>query len=218
MNDKYRPADFKELLFNVQQVPFNVDLFDTFPELKKYPEFLEDLGQEEKHKNKIIRFIIYNYDRNSPFIKGESDYNKRKIESALLAGIKHTPLGDLPQWFRDIMAGRNLLVNNMIIRYCREQHSEKWSLLVAGSEAYYNILPDLISRDSDEKDAAAQAKKKGELFLKAETMQQSLEKMKKLILAGDSTREVEKALYRVIEDENKNLELTPEHMAHTKWG
>lgn len=213
MNDKYRPADFKELLFNVQQVPLNADLFEVFPELKQYPEFEEDLGEEEKHKAKIIRFIIYTYDKHSPLIKGESDYNKRKIEAVLRAGVKHNSEGYFPKWARDMMGGRLPLVNQMIIRYCREQYDEKWSLLVAGSEAYYNILPDLSSRDSMEKDPVAEAKKKGELFLKAQTMQESLSNMKKIILSGDSTREIEKALYRVVEEENKKLELTPEFMA-----
>ena len=87
MDEQFTSEDFKDLMFNVYEVPKRNLVLNTFPELKKYPEFIADLGALKRHRNKVVRYVILCYDKNSPMHR-TTDLIKRKVNSALIAGFE----------------------------------------------------------------------------------------------------------------------------------
>jgi len=206
MEYKYKPEDFEDLLFNVHKAPKKESLLKEFPELQKYPEFTAILDKEiEPHKDRIIKYIVFMYDRNTPLTEID-DWNKRKIHAIRLAGSRPNKEGYFSGWVRNMLIGRNPEVNAMIIRYCRLQHPRIYGLLVAGNESYYNLLLDITSNESEKKDK--------DLFMKAEKMNKKLDAMTNELLNEAPDPELEKDLFRFIEEENiKHVRLTPEYMS-----
>lgn len=213
MEYKYEPEDFEDLLFNVHNVPKKESILNHFPDLKKYPEFTAVLDTVETHKDKIIRYIVFMYDRNTPLLEID-DYNKRKIKAVQLAGCRSDNDGYFAPWTREMLGGKNREINAMIIRYCRIQQSREYALLVVGNEAYYNILLDITSTETGNKDPTLSATKKQELFMKAGAMNKEIEAMTSSLLNEAPDPELEKDLFKVIEAESvKNVKFSPEVMA-----
>lgn len=212
MEYKYDDEDFDDLLFNVYKVPKKENVADHFPELIKHPEFEVELAGLELHRDRILRYIVYKYDRNSPLLDIE-DFIKRKVYAAQLAGFRPNASGQFSAHVRWFLRGSNPTVNAMIIRYCRMQYPKKWGLIVAGNEAYYNILLDLATKEKSNS-AIKEAGKKQDLFMKAEVMVQKLETMTQDIFNGDESQLLDEDLYRVVEeDATKQRRMSPEQMA-----
>lgn len=212
MEYRYEEEDFGDLLFNVHKVPKKENVVDHFPELGKHPEFQEQLGGLEVHRDRIFRYIVYKYDRNSPLLDID-DFIKRKITAAQLAGFRPNASGQFSAHVRWFLRGSNPIVNAMIIRYCRMQYPKKWGLIVAGNEAYYNLLLDLATKDKSGS-AVKEAGKKQDLFMKANDMVQKLESMTQELFNGDESQLLDEDLYRVVEEEaTKAQRMSPENMA-----
>ncbi len=206
MEYKYKPEDFEDLLFNVHKAPKKESLLNEFPELQKYPEFTTVLDKQiEPHKDRIIRYIVFMYDRNTPLLEID-DYNKRKVHAIRLAGSRPNTEGYFAEWIQNMLIGRNSDVNAMIIRYCRMQHPRSYGLLVAGNESYYNILFDITNNESD--------KKGKDLFLKAENLNKKIDAIKDELLNEAPDPELERDLFKFIEAENiRHVKFSPEYMA-----
>ncbi len=215
MDIKYKSEDFEGLLFNVHKVPTNRSIFTAFPEMKGYPEFKEDLDSLQNHKNKVLRYVVYNYDGNSPIVKDIDDVIKRKIASIKMAGFKTKEDGRFDETVDQMLRGYNQVVNRMIIRYCRLQYPMEYSLIVTGHESFYNILFELTNRSEDQRTSSInEADKKSQLFGKAEAMMTKLDDTKSRLFNKDINNGLDRDLFRVIEKDALNdLNLSPEKMA-----
>jgi len=214
MEYKYESEDFNDLLFNVHRVPKNISLFSEFPELKRYPEFTVELDPKfNKQRFKILRYIVYNYDKGSPMVKGIDDVVKRKITSAREAGLKPNSDGHFAQWVSKMLGGKIQEINEMIVRYCRLQYPQQYALLVTGNEAYFNILTDMLNRSGESNDPIKAATQKQGLFMKASEMVAKLEVIKNEIFSGDNSNGLGKDLFKVVEaDTKRKIRLSPEKM------
>lgn len=204
MEFKYEDEDFGDLLLNVHSVPKKENVVDHFPDFKKYEEFKGDLGDKAMHLDKILRFIVYKYDRKCP-LQDIGDLIIRKTTAAQLAGFKINAGGNFPVHVKEILSGTNKVVNAMIIRYCRMQYPAEWALVVAGNEAYFSVLEDMMN-DS--------GKKKQDLFTQAGVMVKELDVTRQQLFNGEESRIIDEDLYRVIEEEaSKQRRMSPENMA-----
>lgn len=204
MEFQYEDEDFSDLLLNVHSVPKKDRVIDRFPDFTKYDEFKGDLGDKDIHLDKILRYIVYKYDRKSPLIDIE-DYIIRKTTAAQLAGFKPYDNGRFPEFVKKMLAGKNKVINLMIIRYCRMQYPAEWAFLVAGNEAYYSILDDMMNEDG---------KKKKDSFTQAGIMVKELDEMRQQLFNGEESKLIDEDLYKVVEIKAKEYRrMSPENMA-----
>ncbi len=140
-----KKTDFDKLQYNVHAIEESADILALFPDLKRFPEFIEPIsiikdGQPLTiNKNKILKYVFYCYDKNSPFIY-EKNLIRRKILCAQQAGFKVNELGKFNDVIDNILKGNNDIVNRMIIRFVRNQRDLRYSLLTAGLENYYDNI------------------------------------------------------------------------------
>jgi len=83
--DIFGNKDFENLLFNCTKVSADKNLLSVFPTLGQLPSFRNTLPDLDK--NKVIRYIIFAYDRKSPIVmQFLNDEVKRKTLAAQYAG------------------------------------------------------------------------------------------------------------------------------------
>lgn len=182
------------------------EILKVFPQLSKYPEFSTDnMYHVKKRYNeaKILKWIILCYDIKSDFREVTNVY-KRKIDSALSAGFEKGPDGYIyPSYIRAIN-GDDQVVNKWIIRYCRIQHSAKFSKLCVYEDELYRDLQGL--KDLTEPNARRIA------IQNINNLESEVGVLQREFLAGDETKNIVDELYNHVEIEQ--LELTPEDIAH----
>lgn len=195
----YRDSDFANLFLKVYQVPFETDLFKRFPILNAYSVFKADIGNLEREK--VLRYIIYAFDKNSP-LNTISDILERRVEAALLAGFKPKKNKFEPE-VEAMIKSVNNIINSMIIQYCIMQGEEDYTTLVSFQEALRSQLEILLNPGEDD-DVSKIIKNVKELRTQINELRQNL-----LI------NNVDTFLTMSLNDfsEAEKLELSPEYFA-----
>lgn len=207
----FKKEDFDKLMFKVHEVPSKEAVLSHFDKLAECPEFLLELDSLEKHRSKIIKYIVYVYDRNSPFLKIE-DIVQRKVKAALKAGFKakiqkNRRVFDIH--VDQMLKGYNQNVNKMIVRYCRMQKSKKYMILVAMEEGFWGSLDRALTRSSNE--AQTDIKIRQQILAEEEKNANKIERLTLELLSEDNNRNLMDTLYEVVDEENKRqLRITPE--------
>tara|TARA_R110002020_G_scaffold29055_4_gene91940 strand:- start:697 stop:1296 length:600 start_codon:yes stop_codon:yes gene_type:complete len=135
--------EFSQLLFNVYPIGKDVDLIAHFKRMQLLKSFTVYKGSM---RNEVIRYIIYMYDEHSPLRDMFPDLNKRKRESAHLAGLS----GDVR--IKKILSMKDDSVLNMIDDFVRFQNNRIWALIVSNEETFYEYQSSLIRTVSADKD------------------------------------------------------------------
>jgi hypothetical protein len=124
--NRFRDSDYVSLRYPAHKLV--ADTTDKFPELKLYTEFKELRDAVHKDTNisyiTLFKWIVFMYDKNSPFLKYYSDYEKRNFEAALEAGFVTKSNGKLNKSYMDVVIGESKYrgeINRAILRYCRIQ-------------------------------------------------------------------------------------------------
>ena len=139
---KFKESDFEDMAFRVDLMPSNKNPIRHFPELKLYPEFEKKEELEDKDFNKIIKYIGFLYQKNTP-LRAIDDFLKRKVEAAKLAKFPMKSKTEFVDQFQKIINGEYRDVNLMILRFCRIQRSTDFSELMVYEEIYYSELGNL---------------------------------------------------------------------------
>jgi hypothetical protein len=199
--------EFIDSDFSKLHIPVHKDLGDNVDVVKRhrldiYPEFNDEIPTNLKlSKNKIIKYIVYVYDKYSPLHK-ITEIMGRKIIAAELAGfnkkggkfggnIEKMLLCEIPQ------------INKMIVRYCRIQKDSDWSVRVAYEDSLYSQL-EAIRNSQEGKDVK-------DIILNTDTLRSKISDLDKILLEGDDNENLVFDIYDTIE--NETLELKPEDMA-----
>lgn len=208
-SEEYTSEDFEGLMFNVFEASKKEEILDQFPKLKKLKEF--NIKLVKPLLNKVIRFVVYCYDRNSPLILDYPNINKRKVESCKVAGFTYDDNNKFDKEVIKMLKGENPKVNKMVVKYCLMQRPTTYALIVSGSNAYTEILNELENnkkiKDLDPLDAA---KKKADIFKKAGEMQASIDKSIDELLVYDKNQKLEDELFDAIDENDVEIFLTPE--------
>ena len=192
----FTERDFNKLIVNVRSVSKERSLLRAFPELAKHSEFKVQF--EKLNKDKVIRYVIYMYDRNTPFRKKYPDILKRKLEAAKEAGFKISDEGLFEDEVEVLLRGENSKVNNMVCAYTRIYKNFKYSFFVTMEEIFYSLMRTII--DGELKNIGELKKTQKELD---ETMNDLLNDDKNPFLIEKFLRYVEK----------QRLSLRPEDFA-----
>lgn len=204
---KFKAEAFDGLTVQIANVPASKNLVEVFPLLHDNEEFSADLKGGNTDRNKIIRYVILMYDKNSPFITKYDDIIKRKKEVARFVGFTLSKKGVFKKAVVEIFKCENIEVNCMIIRYCRLQHSIRWTLLVAMNEDFYEDMNKMLSDKSKNQGAYKSTLDNLEV----------MESMKHHMLAQDNTKALSDEIWNLDDREKKtNLFLSPETRAQEK--
>lgn len=207
--------DFSNMMYNVSELPSGSNILSVYPRLKQYSEF-NKVGEASAKANleKIFRYIVYFYDKNSPLKDSIENIIKRKIEAARLAGFVAKVVAGKNVFSpiaKQMLNCKNEAINKMIIRYCRMQGSRDFSLLVSGQEAFYNTLLQLIDPDDEN---AKETKDKQAVFSQAKKNSDQLKELEVELLNEDTNKYLTEDLYDYVEEEaRKQLLLSPEDYA-----
>ena len=210
----FSDKDFENMLFNCRTIPSDQNLLNVFPSLGQIDSFRNI--PKKLDNQKVIRYIIYTYDRKSPvFLKFMNDESKRKTIAGTEAGWKaHTETGLFDKEIDEIMKCKNKHINNCIIDFIRLFNDPSFALLITGYESYFNKLRQINSAEESEKrDAYAIEESRGKIFIQAQKMSEDLERVAEKVL-NDKNPYLKEDLFCVIDQESKNrLNLTPERWA-----
>jgi len=142
MELEFQASDFSKLMFPILSMPDNIDPIKHFPKLEKWEEFH---NPEEKKpwsiqkKNKIFRYIVLMYDKESPFRVKIDSLTRRKVEVSkyvkLIADAKN-----VPEDVMEIIQGKNERVNKMVIAYARMHRNSLYSLILGLEKQFYGDL------------------------------------------------------------------------------
>jgi hypothetical protein len=122
--------------------------------------------------NLIVRSICLCYDPNSPLAVRIQDVKQRKIEAMKLLNVKTYKDGRFSSDVDDIILGKNVLFNRMVLRFLKSIDSLSYTSMSYYIENYYDLLSQLQEQEAKEKAQTmiliekieAQAKRKAKEF------------------------------------------------------
>ena len=201
MKIEWIDRDFADMMYNPWKLANNADLKKHFPNLSLYPEFNMDL--KPLPPNKVIRYVMYMYDKGSPVIQKIDSIYKQKIEAAKLAGFKTKASGTFSNAVDEMMVGYNHKVNHMIVRYLRLMRDEEFMQFRIYKEKLYSSLQKM--QDTDDPSTLSK------IIAVNKSLTAVIDNIKvEFFQSGDAQQLIE-VLYEQAEFED--LELTPEHIA-----
>ena len=145
----FRETDYENMCFPIHRHEQGEDIFKEFPIFAGYRIFFQNLGRALRTEN-IMQYISYCFDKGSPFVKKYNDIVERRFWSAVQAGFNMIPGENrFDEEVDNMIRGKNVKVNNMIIQYCLLQGDEDFSVFVACNETLRVQLQLLINSDDD---------------------------------------------------------------------
>lgn len=141
--------DFDKMLWHVHKLDLDRDdVFEKIPDINYYDVFKKEVPVP---KNKVIAYIVYSYDMNSPFVRKYDNVNRRKRFAAKKAGLVSKD-GDIEDNVESMMSGDNIIINGMILGYCRIQNNDDWGLMQTFREAMYKGEANLLNPKDNDKE------------------------------------------------------------------
>ena len=140
--------DFSKMILPVYEIEHGADLRLRFmhviqEDLPSFMKFEEATNLPVEHINRIIRYIAYMYDRNSPMIHIYPDYTRRTRECAALSGFDLKKEKD--SFMEKIYRQDDPAMAEMAFEYIKHQNSEDWATLVSNSKLYYDNIRDIMA-------------------------------------------------------------------------
>jgi hypothetical protein len=209
---EFKPKDFESLLYHVHTVKKSMDIFEAFPELLDYSEFTLKTPASLPI-NKVLPYIIYVYDKKSPYVTQIDDLKERKIQAARDVGFRTTHQKGFSESAIKMLNCEYDNINSMIIRYLRLQGKDVTGLAV-DQEAYYQINLQIIKGiEKTDDDKNKTAKDKAALSKVAGEMRTRLEEDSRNFLEGETAIKLQEKLWDLAENEAEHIKLTPEDYA-----
>lgn len=185
----FTTQDFERMRYNIHPVLKTQNVLEVFPELKMF-------FSGEAIDERVIRYIIYMYDQNTPLRIIES-IAKRRAKALALSSINPEE-----ERYKTLLQG-NGYYNQMIFKYCRLQRNVDFAELVFYEGRFYDELV-LAEREGN-------AGKRATIY---KNITYAKDKVKELANSfyngGSSGEQIE---YILAEAMYENLELRPEHIA-----
>lgn len=171
---------FDRLRIPVHTVEMGQDIVDKIKELQQYEEFSR---YPHKDRNYAIRYVVYAYDPESPFVKnGTYDLPKRKEAAADGAGFeRNKKTGRFSDDVYEMMDFKNEEVNKMIFCYLRILNNYTWVQITTDEQLFWEYTKLLMEplENTDEKKLMESAKIKGILREERNKTKQDLDKYHK---------------------------------------
>lgn len=197
MKIQFTEIECKDMMFNPLRIPDGMSIFEFYPQLNKYKIFKKSAGKTiDNHA--LMLWVIFMYDKNTPYRLKFKDVLKRKIAIANDVGFETIEGGRFEQAVDTFLKGQNTVVNAKIVEYVRLHREFKYTYLVGIENSYYQIMDDVMRGET---------KRISEL----REVQQELEDTMIDLMNQDDNQHVRDMVLRFMEAER--LELRPEDIA-----
>ncbi|HEO65811.1 MAG TPA: hypothetical protein ENI73_08065 [Spirochaetes bacterium] len=217
----YIESDFENMYLNVRKVKIGEDLFEAFPILSRYKEFVGKTGNLKKEL--VIRYIAFAFDKRSP-LNSIIDIMERRVEALKLAGFKTDAKGRYSKFIDMMVHSAVPNINQMVIRYCLFVGDTEYAILVTYEDSLIKELQRLMSfenpvrirkgandTESDEIFYNESNEKKGAIITNISNLKKLIGELKKEIFSNNIDKFLERSLMEFTEAEK--FELSPEFYA-----
>lgn len=199
---EFTPDDFKRMMFNVYEADMSKSFLTQFPELNVYEEFSKRLPTQ-LDRNKIIKWICYVYDKNSPYRVKYKDLTQRKVRAMIDAGhnLEYDEASNkeiFNEEIEDVILGKSISVADMTVAFCKLHCDVDYSHLVLLEAMYYKLMRDVFLGN--------QAK-----ITDLQKIKDDLANAIATVLQNDQAKSVVKSLYQSINKDK--IKLSPEDIA-----
>lgn len=191
INYQFKDLEFKGMKYNPAKVSEAKSVFDVYPELKEYSEFIASPGKELDN-NLVMRYIFCMYDKGTPYLIKYNDVIKRKLEIANDLGFEKNEKGIFSEHVDKMLKGKNVRVQRKIVAFIRMFHDYEWAYHITMAENYYNLTHNILSGKNSKISELRQIKRE---------LEQSLEKM----MNRDDTKQTEMDVLRHVEEERLKI-------------
>ncbi len=186
---------FTSCLYNPNADSFTDKITKGIPAFKKY-------HQDHEDHERVFKWLIFVYDRQSPLVKEMPDLMQRKLESANLAGYGTDEDGKFEEEVEKFLLGQDKEVNGLIVAYVSRFADPSYIMLVAS----WNLLLDstrILLSGKQQKDTYSTIKQ----------IRADVEDITRDVFSSgdmDEALEMRKALYSRVE--NDRLKLNQENI------
>lgn len=140
---EFKKEEMRKCVLDIYELPIGSDYYSLYKDyFDALPHWNKPLkGFPEDTKNKLIAYVNYFYSPNLTCIKTKyGDYVSRKMACAVLAGFEVGEDGKLDKKVEGFIRGKNPLINNMIISFCRSRGSDAYATIAYLRDLYYRSL------------------------------------------------------------------------------
>lgn len=215
----FEEDDFKSLRYNLSKVDSDVLNSRQGRGLSKIESFT---SCNRSDKDKLIKYIVFLYSKESPLIKNYKDVGVRMREAAKLAGydldsdatllekLYRFEIGTVdPKTDEDEYSENpdDLSFVTMVIGYLRHQNDLTWAMIVSNEQTFYEYqeaLVQSVDQFKNDKDKLSAIQVKTKLMEDSDAIAERLEKYYKKVFSEDEIVKKVKQVY------------TPEMMAKKK--
>jgi hypothetical protein len=168
--------EFSKLKYAVHSIPLNESCCDRLPDLRnvflEYPVF----GTATLTNDLAIRFIVFCYDRKSPFVEKLDNIMERKREI-----FSYLKVPTEPEDIQNIIKSADRELAKVIYHFCKLQDSLTYFALVTTTEAYINMSV----RMGDDISSAADSKQTLETLAKLSKVEERIEDLSRKLFQQD---------------------------------
>lgn len=168
---------------------------------KSHPDFQQNLvGDLQKRKKTVLRYIILNYDMNTPLRRKFPDYFYRKKEALKIAGFKvDSKTKRFNRSVENMIISKDPIVNAMIARYIMYFYNQDYIRLVT----FYEWLGHLAGKGMEKSNVEGKdIKAMNDL---SEAVEALTNKIFDIHGVDEESKELKQKLYKAMEEEKKNL-------------
>ena len=136
-----KDEDFKDMSWRVDLLTGEQSIFESFPELIQRFNGIEGISLSGINmlasitNEQLIKFIVYCYHKQSPFVRKITEIKHRKTQALLKAGFTYT--SGMPEDIQELIDCQNEKVADMILKFLIGENNMKFSALMMQSDAYY---------------------------------------------------------------------------------
>jgi|TARA_R110002049_G_scaffold3993_6_gene28987 hypothetical protein len=140
LTEIFNTEDFRKMIFN----PFKVkgSLHKKYPKMKMFSSF-------QSADDKMIAYVLYVYDQNTPMKEQFPDLKIRKEQSAILAGFD---LVKDNEKLHDMFFFLSDQLKDMVDEFLRKQNNRIWSMIVSNEQTFFEYQKKLLSPVEGDRD------------------------------------------------------------------
>lgn len=193
----FSDSDFKNLTFRIKEAKTGT-LPKALPEIKNIPSWWDC---DRNDKDKVIRYIVLMYDKNSPLVKQYPNLEIRKNSALALAGfVTGDPSLEVYKEFKDDDFA------DMVIDFLKFQNDYIWMMLCSNEQTFFEFQKTLMLEAAmirNDKDKISAISAKAKLMEESDNIVNRIINYRKQIFSEDV----------IIEKSSKRVASSPEEMA-----
>lgn len=202
----YRKEDFTGMYLNVHAVPKTSKVIERFPILKKHEVFQSKLPPN-LDKDRVVRYIVYAFDPNSP-LRHKTNVIERRMNAVELAGFKMRK-DKYPDSIEEMVRSNVQAVNHMIIQYCIIAGGQHYNIFKSFEEALYKETSKLYNENE-----RAKGEKVKDIISNITTLGEKIKHYETVIFSENDDTKLTADLYDFSAAEN--IRISPEDYAESK--